>query len=59
MTGTKVEEQLQMNEEVKRREDMSVEKLITDVQTALVVLIKQNVSKGITAKHLWKNVKKC
>ena len=34
-------------------------KLITDVQTVLAVLIKQNVSKGTTAKRLWKNAIKC
>lgn len=34
-------------------------KLITEVQTVPAVLIKRNVSRETTAKHLWKNVIKC
>lgn len=34
-------------------------KLITEAQTALVVLIKRNVSRETTAKHLWKSAIKC
>ena len=35
-------------------------KLITEVQTvSQAVLIKRNVSRETTAKHLWKNVIKC